>query len=74
MAVKVWQAEKIQYCKHAGCEVALEVEAIYPADNLPDQAPRLSAHRCSKARDCMLMYGAGCVWSGSNPLYDPFKE
>lgn len=73
MAVKVWQTMKVQYCDHAGCEVALEVEAIYPAENLPDQAPRLSTHRCSKAQDCILMNKTTCVWTGTNPSYDPFN-
>ena len=73
MAVKVWQTEKIQFCDRVGCEVALEVEAIYPAENLPDQAPRLVAHRCSKAKDCMLSDQSTCTWTGTNPGFDPFS-
>jgi hypothetical protein len=74
MAVKVWETMKVQYCDHAGCEVALEAEAVYPADFLPDQAPHIDAHRCSKAKDCMLMDKATCVWTGTNPSYDPFRK
>jgi hypothetical protein len=73
MAVKVWQKVKTQYCDRVGCEVSLEAEAIYPADPLPDQPPRLVAHRCSNAADCMLLPQANCVWSGANPLVDPFS-
>ena len=73
MAVKVWETMKVQYCAHAGCDVALEAEAIYPADFLPDQSPRLDTHRCSKANDCMLIHQETCVWTGSNPLFDPFQ-
>jgi len=72
MAVKVWQTVKVQYCEHASADVALEVEAIYPAEILPDTGPRLVAHRCSKARECMLIGKSACVWNGGNPAYDPF--
>lgn len=73
MAVKVWQTVKTQYCEHVACEVSLEVQAIYPAEILGEQSPRLSIHRCTKARDCMLMGQATCVWAGTNPDYDPFS-
>ncbi len=75
MAYKTWQAIKSRYCNHAGCEVSLEVNAVYPAEHLPDQLPRVVAHRCSQAMDCILYQKAAtCVWAGSNPSYDPFKE
>ncbi len=74
MAFKTWQSIKTRYCNHAGCEVALQAETVYPAEYLPDQLPRVLAHRCSKAMDCMLYQKAACVWSGGNPAYDPFKE
>jgi len=74
MAVKSWQTIKVRYCDHAGCEVALEAEALYPADQLPDQPPRLLSHRCSQAARCMLYNEPTCVWAGTNPVYDPFKE
>ncbi len=74
MAVKVWEKVKTQYCERAGCEVSLEAETIYPADQLPDQPARLVAHRCSKAKDCMLLNEATCKWAGTNPDYDPFSN
>ena len=74
MALKTWQDVKVRYCDHAGCEVALEAEVVYPAEFLPDQPPRILAHRCSEAVRCMLFNKPSCVWAGSNPLYDPFVE
>ena len=52
MTVKVWQTIKVQYCRHAGAEVALEAEVLYPGEHLPDQGPRVVAHRCSRGVDC----------------------
>lgn len=74
MAEKSWQPIKVQKCPHAGCDVALEVEAVYPADQLPDQAPRITGHRCSHGADCMVDNDPACMWSGGNPGYDPFKQ
>lgn len=74
MAVKNWEPVKIRYCDHAGKEVALEIEAVYPADILPDQPPRVMAHRCSHGYLCSLYKQAACVWAGTNPDYDPFLE
>lgn len=74
MAVKVWEEIEVIYCDHLGCKVALEAQAIYPAEHLPDQPARVIAHRCSKAADCIMMDKASCVWTGANPLYDPFQK
>lgn len=74
MAIKVWQPIKVQYCRHADGEVALEAEVLYADERLPDQAPRIVAHRCSRGVDCGLMSEAACVWAGNNPAYDPFVE
>lgn len=73
MTEKSWIVEKMRYCEHAGCEVSLEVEAVYPADHLPDQPPRVMVHRCSHASTCCDDRPA-CVWNGTNPNFDPFKE
>ncbi|GAP13802.1 hypothetical protein LARV_01557 [Longilinea arvoryzae] len=73
MAVKMWEPIKVQYCDHAGCEVALEAEVVYPAETLPDQ-PRLGAHRCSHGAICSQMDKPACLWAGTNPGYDPFNE
>jgi hypothetical protein len=74
MAVKTWQSLKIQYCSHAGDEVSFDAQVVYPADHLPDQPPRVSAHRCSHAMQCNLFRQPSCVWAGTNPGVDPFKE
>ena len=74
MAEKTWETIKIQYCHHVDSEVGLEAEVIYPAEWLPDQEPRIVAHRCSHAFACSLDPRPACVWAGSNPAYDPFKE
>lgn len=74
MAVKVWQTIKVQYCRHAGGEVALEAEVLYPGEHLPDQDPRVVAHRCSRGVECGLLSEAACVWAGTNPAFDPFAE
>mgnify|MGYP003383614515 FL=1 len=74
MTLKVWQTVKVQYCRHAGSEVALEAEVLYPGEHLPDQGARIVAHRCSRGMECGLLEEASCVWSGTNPAYDPFEE
>lgn len=74
MAEKLWEVIKIRYCQHVAKDVSLEVEAVYPVEWMPDQPPRIVAHRCSNAFACSLDPRAACVWAGSNPAYDPFQE
>jgi len=74
MAVKTWEAVKIRFCEHAGAEVALEAEMVYPIDILSDQPARLLAHRCSRGVECSQNSQPSCVWAGTNPDYDPFGE
>jgi hypothetical protein len=74
MAHKTWQVIKVRYCEHAGTEVSMEAQLIFPADFLPEQAPRVVAHRCSQALTCNLDGRASCVWAGTNPNFDPFAE
>ncbi len=75
MAVKVWQTIKVQYCRHANSEVALEAEVLYPEEHLPEQGPRIVAHRCSRGVECGLEHSQNaCVWTGTNPDFDPFAE
>jgi hypothetical protein len=74
VAYRNWEVIKISYCEHAGEEVALEAEIVYPATFLPEQAPRIVAHRCSRGLVCNSFNQPGCCWSGTNPSYDPFKE
>lgn len=74
MAVRTWQTIKVRYCHHVDSEVGMEAELVYPAEWMPDQQPRVVAHRCSRAIACNLDGRASCVWAGTNPNYDPFSE
>lgn len=74
MVEKSWQVIKVCYCHHAGEEVGMEAQVVYPAEWLPEQQPRVLAHRCSKAVTCNLDGRASCVWAGTNPAFDPFAE
>lgn len=74
MSVKVWQPIKVIFCQHVGAEVALEAELIYPSEWLPEQQPRVHAHRCSSGLECNLDGRPGCVWAGTNPVIDPFFD
>ena len=74
MAIKVWQTIKVQHCRHAGGEVSLEAEVLIPDEHMPDQGPRVVAHRCSRGMECGLLEESACVWAGTNPTYDPFQE
>jgi hypothetical protein len=71
MAFRTWHVNKIKYCELVGQEVALENEVIYPAEQLPDQPPRVNAHRCSNAVICNQIDTPGCIWSGTNPDRQP---
>ncbi len=74
MAEKDWKILKVRYCNHAGKEVSLDAEVVYPAEWMPDQPPRVISHRCSNAIRCRLFNRGACLWSGANPTYDPFLE
>ncbi len=73
MATKNWESLKTAYCTRSGVDVTLEAEMIYPAEFLPEQPPRITAHRCSHALECNQETRASCVWAGTNPGYDPFS-
>lgn len=73
-AVRNWQVIRVRHCHHAGKEVNLEADVVYPAEWMPEQPPRVLGHRCSEAFNCNLDGRPSCVWAGTNPLYDPFKE
>ena len=72
MSEKSWQTLKVQYCHHADEEVGLEAELVFPPEILPDQPPRILAHRCSHGLACNLDGRPSCIWAGTNPAYDPF--
>ncbi len=71
MAFRTWQIEQIKYCEHVGREIALETEVAYPAEHLPEQQPRVIAHRCSNAAACNMFDKAVCKWCGTNPDHNP---
>jgi hypothetical protein len=71
VAFRNWEVSKIEYCEHAGHEIALEAELVYPAEWLPDQPARLIARRCSNALACNGTDKPGCVWCGTNPDHRP---
>jgi hypothetical protein len=73
MAKKVWHVEKTKYCEHVQETIAIEVEVVYPAEQLPEQAPRIRARRCSKALECNCIEHPVCSLSGTNPDLDPVE-
>lgn len=74
MSTTDWQTIKVCYCHHVGHDVGLQANVVFPADVLPDQFPRVIGHRCSDAFSCNLDGRASCLWSGTNPAFDPFLE
>jgi hypothetical protein len=74
MSEKSWETVKIQYCQHIDKKVGLQAQVVYPPDIMPEQPPRILAHRCSHGAACNLDGRPSCVWAGTNPAYDPFKE
>lgn len=71
MAQKKWYVSKLCYCEHVGHEIALETQVVLPAEFLPEQPPRITAHRCSSALECNAINKPSCAWSGTNPDYRP---
>ena len=74
MSMREWQSVKYCYCQHVGFNVSLEAEVVIPSDLLPDQPARVLSHRCSNGLDCNLDGRPSCIWAGTNPAFDPFKE
>jgi hypothetical protein len=74
MPEKNWETLKVQFCQHIDQKVGLQAQVVYPSEHLPDQAPRILAHRCSHGFSCNLDGRPSCIWAGTNPTYDPFKE
>ena len=40
MSTKTWEVLKTCHCQHIDQQVSLEAQVVYPADFLPDPAPR----------------------------------
>lgn len=68
-----WMPIRRMFCEKAGAEAALEVRMIYPPELLPDQPPRVVAHRCSLGVECNQLEAPTCCWSGTLPGFDPFR-
>ena len=73
MAEKEWESIQTYYCAHVDQEVSLDVELTYPIDFLGDQA-RVGAHRCSNILMCNQFSQSACIFAGTNPDVDPFKD
>ena len=73
MARVIWAPIKRRMCERMAEEVALEARMVLPADLLPDQPPRVIAHRCSHGIRCNLFNRPSCCWAGTLPEYDPFS-
>lgn len=73
MAERMWEAGRVCFCDAVKQHVTLETEVLIPADFLPDP-PRLLAHRCSLALECNQFARAACIWAGTNPDHDPFRQ
>jgi hypothetical protein len=74
MTEKTWETLKVQYCQHVDQKVGLQAQVVYPPDIMPDQPPRILSHRCSHGFACNLDGRPSCIWAGTNPAFDPFKE
>lgn len=67
MAQKKWQIRKTIHCEYAGRDVVFETQIIIPSESLPDQPPRVIAHRCSNAIECNKIEKMTCALCGTNP-------
>jgi hypothetical protein len=72
MPTVIWKTMKRTNCDRVGEDVSLEARVVYSAEFLPDQPPRILAHRCSKGLECNQMNTPTCMWAGTLPGYDPF--
>jgi hypothetical protein len=58
---RVSQSRVQRYCAHANCEVEIETIYVYPADILPDTAPRMNQRTCSHYLQCNLQDKTACT-------------
>jgi len=73
MAISQWETSQTRHCEHVNLDVNLEARLVYPAEWLPDQAPRVFGHRCSHGMLCNQFAQPACIWAGTNPDHDPFQ-
>jgi hypothetical protein len=62
MAWESWRAGKQTHCEVMDEKVTLQSRLAFAADNLPDQPPRVLAHRCSSAENCDHFDQNKCPW------------
>jgi hypothetical protein len=74
MATVLWRPVRTKLCDRVGKIASLEVQVVYPAENLPDQPPRVRSRRCSLALQCNLLDQPTCCWAGTQPEYDPLRN
>jgi hypothetical protein len=73
MAYEVWRPIKTATCSRIGEEVVFEARLVYPAEFLPDQPPRVLAHRCQRGLECNLLDRPACEWAGTLPGVNPLQ-
>ena len=62
MAWESWRTVKQTRCEIMDEEITLHSRLAFAADNLPDQPPRVLAHRCSSAEHCDHFDQPKCPW------------
>jgi hypothetical protein len=63
VAQVIWHEIERRMCEHVHDEVSLEAKLVFPAEVLPDQPPRVLAHRCSHMATCRLREKTACQWA-----------
>jgi hypothetical protein len=51
------------YCSHANCKVELKTTYVYPADIMPETAPRINQRTCSHYFTCTLQDKSACSFA-----------
>jgi hypothetical protein len=66
-----WHEIERRMCEHVREEVSLEAKLAFAAEVLPDQPPRVLAHRCSHEATCHRMEKPTCAWAALIASLDP---
>lgn len=74
MATVLWRPVQTKLCERVRKVATLELQLVFPGENLPDQPPHVRSRRCSLALECNQFDRATCVWAGTQPEYDPLGE
>ncbi len=74
MATKTWETIQTIYCTRIQQEVKLEALVVFPPEHLPNSSAQVIGHRCSEGLMCNSIEKPACLWAGTNPAYDPFKD